>query len=135
VLLTCPACSAAYEVPARLLKAGRIVRCARCGAEWVPLIEPASTAEATAPPDAGPESDPEPPSLFPVADAPPPATATVSPVRDRLLVLAWVASIATVIAVLAAGYVWRADVMDLWPASARLYAMLGLSGVIIPSRQ
>lgn len=132
MLLTCPACSAAYDVPAQLLKAGRVVRCARCGTEWVPLTESASAAEAPAPPDAGPERDPEPASLLPVTDVPP---ATAAPVRDRRLVLAWVASIAIVIAALASGYIWRADVMDLWPASARLYARLGLSGIIIPSRQ
>ncbi|HST73964.1 MAG TPA: zinc-ribbon domain-containing protein [Acetobacteraceae bacterium] len=45
--IVCPACSAAYEVPAALLGTPRPVRCARCGSEWLPeaAAEPGS-AEA-----------------------------------------------------------------------------------------
>lgn len=48
--IVCPACSAAYEVPVRLLGAGRPVRCARCGHEWMP--------EAATEPDAAPQAAP-----------------------------------------------------------------------------
>jgi|SRR6185437_8973134 len=34
--IVCPACSAAYEVPAALLGTPRPARCARCGNEWLP---------------------------------------------------------------------------------------------------
>ena len=34
--IDCPSCHASYDVPDRLLRSGRTVRCARCGAEWSP---------------------------------------------------------------------------------------------------
>ena len=44
--ITCPSCSAGYEVPDSLMPAGRIVRCARCGSEWTPVAVSAVAAEA-----------------------------------------------------------------------------------------
>ena len=35
--ITCPTCSAAYDVPDSLMTAGRVVRCARCGGNWTPV--------------------------------------------------------------------------------------------------
>lgn len=47
MLLTCPACSARYDVPATALPAeGRIVRCSNCRAEW--LARPSAAAPAPA---------------------------------------------------------------------------------------
>lgn len=54
--IVCPSCSATYEVPDSLVTAGRVVRCARCGADWTPLaavpaMEPEfTTVETVEPP-------------------------------------------------------------------------------------
>lgn len=49
MLLTCPACSARYEVPATVLPvAGRVVRCSACHAEW--LARPETPAPRPVPP-------------------------------------------------------------------------------------
>ncbi len=37
--IVCPACDAAYDVPASVLAAPRKMRCARCGHDWVPSAE------------------------------------------------------------------------------------------------
>ena len=34
--ITCPSCAAHYEVPAARLRPGKLVRCVRCGADWLP---------------------------------------------------------------------------------------------------
>jgi predicted Zn finger-like uncharacterized protein len=131
--LVCPACSSAYEVPDTLLRPGGKVRCARCGHEWAPV--------------AAPEPEPPPPS-FPPPEAPlieaepVPAAEPELPrftAMDRLalsratrrrhgvmLALAWAASVLAVLLLLAAGFVWRADIAAAWPPSARLYSALGV---------
>lgn len=68
--ITCPDCSASYDVPEALLAAGRPVRCARCSGEWVPQ---------------GPVDEP----VLPVADAPPDATADHSGPGNLLPEPAW----------------------------------------------
>ncbi len=34
--IDCPGCAAAYDVPASVLTARRVMRCARCGTEFTP---------------------------------------------------------------------------------------------------
>lgn len=47
--LTCPSCSAEYEIDAGAIGAsGRRVRCSNCSAEWFQQRQPASVAEAAA---------------------------------------------------------------------------------------
>ena len=60
-----------------------------------------------------------PADLRPIATAPPP--------RGAGLALAWIASAALIVALLAAGYVFRTSIMQAWPPSTRLYAALGLA--------
>ncbi len=72
--IVCPTCSAAYEVPDRMLGTGKKLRCARCANEWVPP-EGLAVAQERAPD----------PVVAPVVVAPPPvpaaaATAAVAPV-------------------------------------------------------
>ena len=54
--IACPSCAAEYDVPASHLKPGKLVRCARCGNDWLPVPEdappPPDHAEPPAP-DAG----------------------------------------------------------------------------------
>jgi predicted Zn finger-like uncharacterized protein len=44
--ITCPACSAAYEVPEHLLGTPRTLRCAKCNHEWTVLPPTAKTPSA-----------------------------------------------------------------------------------------
>ena len=36
--IACPACNAAYDVPDAELRDDRVVRCARCGTDWAPVV-------------------------------------------------------------------------------------------------
>ena len=127
--IVCPSCDAAYEVANSLVVPGRIVRCSRCGGEWVALTVEAPVA------DNEPEAEPE---LFPDALAEHELTTPRLTAMDRLiqtgrrrrgggaaLRLAWGASIVLLLALGWAAYVWRADVMQSWPASIRLYSGFG----------
>ena len=127
--IVCPGCTAAYEVPIALLKPGQAVRCARCAREWTPPFE----APEPLPPQAEPEPPPAPvpsvdiepreePRLVPSRPAAPPRG------RNTALRLAWVASVAVLGLLVWGAYVERAAIMQLWPASIRLYGALGLLG-------
>jgi len=52
--IACPACDAVYEVPATLLTAARMMRCAACGHDWVTEPTDGPTAEEVWP---GPGAD------------------------------------------------------------------------------
>lgn len=93
--VTCPNCSAAYEVPEAKIGAGRKLRCARCRHDWWvdPPAAPAaeggfarSVAQATAglgvAPSPGPAAAAEAPLPPPPAAPPPPGPA---PVPDEAL--------------------------------------------------
>jgi predicted Zn finger-like uncharacterized protein len=145
--IVCPSCSAAYDVPDSLVTAGRLVRCAHCDGEWMPV-------QAGAPePEPVPPSTVDPPQIVaePVATRAPPTVPTGSPpvvveaaprpssAMDRLalqsappssrlpLRLAWLASLALLAVLGWAAYARRAEIVDLWPPSARIYAVFGIS--------
>ena len=44
--IACPSCDAEYDVPVSRLKPGKMVRCARCGGEWVAAELEVNAAEA-----------------------------------------------------------------------------------------
>lgn len=68
--IVCPACDATYEVPEAVVTSRRVVRCARCGAEWHPGGEPAAEPAVASP---GPAPEPVPPPPPPSEPAPPEA--------------------------------------------------------------
>jgi predicted Zn finger-like uncharacterized protein len=128
--ITCPSCSAGYEVPDSLMPAGRIARCARCGGEWTPVAVSAVAGEADA--DARTVEQ----ALPGAEDAAPWSVARQSamdrlaanPVRtpSRLpLGLAWAASVLVLVLAVWAGFAWRADIAAAWPPSARVYGLFG----------
>ena len=125
----CPSCSAAYEVPDALLSAGRTVRCARCGEEWV-AGAPAEEPEPPPPERAVPEppdqyADPE--RFAPHLSAQAEMRRTASTRHGNFgLQAAWAASIAVLLVLGWSAYAWRSEVMQTWPASTWLYAALGL---------
>jgi predicted Zn finger-like uncharacterized protein len=144
--IVCPSCSAAYDVSDTLLIGREAVRCARCAQEWQPVLTKPIAAPSVSPrPSAAP---PLPKVGVPlrtptVAPAPPvvrPARVQAASAIDRLmeapappprasvaLRLAWIGSIALVLATIGAGYVWREQVMAAWQPSVRLYSALGLA--------
>jgi predicted Zn finger-like uncharacterized protein len=134
--IACPSCSAAYDVPDPLVPPGRVVRCARCGSEWTP-------AGPTPPPE--PEVEPPPPELEPEPDpfvrrraAPVADPAARQSAMDRLaadpalpqsnlrLRLAWAASVLLIVLCAAGAVAWRAQIVESWPPSARMYAAFGM---------
>ncbi len=155
--IECPACAAAYEVPAGMLAAGQAVACARCGNNWTPLTAqppaadlaipaapprpaspvpperqftsrqftapgppPLSTADADRP--APPSAEPSRPDWFPHADA----GWSPSDERSPLVPLAWIGSVATLLALLGAGVIARDSLMAQWPPASRLFSAIGL---------
>jgi predicted Zn finger-like uncharacterized protein len=140
--IVCPSCQAAYEVPEALLGAGaRRLRCARCANEWVPDLPAAAVpAVVEPPPPALPPPEPpeerlEPrpfrePRVLPsprVEGEPPPFTRH----RQRQFPVLGSAAVVLVSLVVLAGlgwavYTWRGDLMQAWPPSERLFAVLGL---------
>ena len=121
--IECPSCGAEYEVPDRLLAGpARTLRCSRCKADFpLPRIEAAPPPPAPPPLPPEPEPAPEPPPPEPAPPAPAPAMPD-----ERRLKQAWAASIAVVVVAVAAFVLARESVMAAWPASARLFAALGL---------
>ena len=138
--ITCPTCEATYDVPEKLLRPDREVRCARCGGRWLPTpaepgmppppaaTEPSDVDEIAAPP--APDGDR--PSSFdiftrtaglldPGGDEP--------PARAGMAVWGgWVASLLVLAGLGWAGLTYRAQVMQAWPPTERVYALFGLAG-------
>lgn len=158
MLIVCPSCEAAYDVPEAAAAPGRVVRCARCLREWKldgqppPAAAPSRAAAAHSP---AAEERPSriglmahaPASAF-ALDAPPPVPGVVEDpgppppgfyddppaprARSGVAAVAWIASIAILAGLLWAGYRYREDVMHAWPATERLYAALGLRAAPLP---
>ncbi len=127
--ITCPYCAAEYNVPDSLA-AGRVVRCAKCTGEWAPVL---LAIAVEPPPVAEPEPEPElpPPPLVETADRlaplPPPP-----PARRLPLLLAWVGSLAVIVAAVVAALVFHGAISHAWPPSQRVYAALGLGAEALP---
>ncbi len=141
--IVCPICSAAYEVRDDLLAPGRSVRCARCGEQWVAVpAAPPPTAETADEASAAPRQAPPAAGAPAVAAGPPALTAMERlashpaplPRTGAALRVAWAASLVVVLALGWGIIAWRADLMRVWPPSARLYDALGLGPATPPER-
>jgi predicted Zn finger-like uncharacterized protein len=119
VRITCPTCSAEYDVPGTLA-AGRSVKCARCGNKWAPVPLPEPIVEAV--PEPVPEPPPQPPPHTALVPVPAPKPSSRLP-----LLLAWIGSAVVILALLAAAFVLRDPIMRGWPPSIRVYSLLGLT--------
>lgn len=141
----CPGCQATYEVPDALIGAGRMLRCAKCGQDWLatgtaPPPEPTTPPESPPPPATGPRPAAQDP---PHGDLPPPTPALRRapqlidpPLPDpwnprasrgavAALWAAWVASGLLLGALVVGAWVYREPIMQAWPPSARVYLLLG----------
>ena len=149
--IVCPNCTTAYDAPASIVSAGRLMRCARCRTEWMPVALPEAAAppstpplpEAAAGPLPAPETEqvaaplPEPvaqparlPDIArmaaePVIRAPFPDMPPAQAPPRKAVIAGWVASLAVLVAALWLAIAYRQTVMQHWPAAARAYAALG----------
>jgi predicted Zn finger-like uncharacterized protein len=130
VILACPACRTSYLVDEQELNrpAGRTVRCASCGHTWR-RPPPLGTR------DREPATRPTAPHVEPELEVPPRPGSLPMPGPQRRprrrVAVGWVVlgmifallSLAILAAIMA-----RKEVAAMWPATARLYALAGLSG-------
>jgi predicted Zn finger-like uncharacterized protein len=120
--ITCPSCSASYEVPASRLASRKMVRCARCQGQWVPhhIDEDAEPA----PPGQIPfESQIEP--LPPVTAMDRLSAAPAIPPSSPGLLAAWILTLVVLVGALAATVTWRDAIIRVWPQSALVLAPFG----------
>lgn len=141
---TCPSCEATYEVPDRLIGAGRRLRCTTCGHEWTLLPTAAEAPAAPEPPAAGPRTEarpaapPPPAAPAPRAELPPAhqmlrrppqvIDPPLPPVDDNTgrrrgeaaLRAAWIGSVLLVALALGALWTFRYEIATAWPPAARL---------------
>ena len=141
--IVCPACSTTYEIPpAQLGSAARLVRCARCQAEWT--VEPAAEHEVA----------PEPAAALPAEHVAATPVAFAESGRERLIPAPIVeprpverlrvpprstprglnpsertalgVSVVILCGLIACAFIWRGELMTIWPASRRLFGWFGL---------
>jgi predicted Zn finger-like uncharacterized protein len=122
---TCPSCQSAYDIPDALLGAGRRVRCAACGQTWT--VEPAAPAPGL------PRKPPDPDFAWvdePVRAEPSPAQLRMQPLaapdEHRSHWAAWAATFLVIGLAGAGAVMWRDQIMQAWPPSARAYQAVGL---------
>lgn len=126
--IVCPSCETEYDVPAALLgTTARPVRCARCTAEWIPDGFAAPAPVRPIPPEIIAPVAP------PLATAPLLTEAARLPTTSRSVrgsplwpALAWLATVAIIVAAGASFYAWRAGIAHAWPPSQWIYDHLGV---------
>jgi predicted Zn finger-like uncharacterized protein len=125
--IACPSCAATYEVPDSRLRPGKLVRCAQCGSEWLPVRAPdeiaASPEQDEAPASAGEFEVTAPVPGFTAMDRL--AAAPVPPPSHSRLIGAWVLTFVVLACAVAATVGWRDAVIRAWPPSARVLAAEG----------
>lgn len=139
MIVTCSVCRIRYLVDPRALgPSGRMVRCAQCSNTWhqAPPPDGAVPADVLPPP---PPIESPPPGPAPASLAPPPLEAPerieeriqlpAVPRRPRRIgaAIGWIVLLLIVAGVLGGGYFGHDQVVRMWPASARLYALLGIA--------
>ena len=123
--IACPSCATEYEVPASRLPPQKMVRCARCGGEWMATRE---AVQNVPPPEAvaSPDPPPGPIASLPAITAMDRLTASVPPRASPAgLTAAWISTAIVLVAAVAAIIAWRGDIMRAWPPSSRILAAGG----------
>ncbi|WP_396595184.1 MJ0042-type zinc finger domain-containing protein [Brevundimonas sp. R86498] len=133
MILTCPSCATSYFAPdGAIPPAGRKVRCQSCAHVWHATTE--EPLELTAAADAAPEPAvvSEPPPVAPETPAPeiPKAFRARAEQQRRLRRAAthgavWAGLASMFVGLLTAGWLFRVEVVDLYPRAAAAYAMIG----------
>lgn len=110
------------------------MKCSNCGARWTARPEGAEPAAPPPPkPAPAPAPTPSPPAIDEIVFEPPPAPVSRKPERRSAAaretngkVMVWGASAVAIVALIAGLIVFRAQVVNLLPASQKAYAGLGL---------
>jgi predicted Zn finger-like uncharacterized protein len=140
MILTCPECATSYFADDSAVGLGRMVRCAGCGASWRAAPAASLVLDRAAPPTpiAAAEPLPDDDELFepppsvdhPAEELPRSFRARAEAgrrTREAAVQGAIWAGMGAVFAVLvAAGLVFRSEVVRVWPRSASAYASVGL---------
>jgi predicted Zn finger-like uncharacterized protein len=136
MILTCPSCATSYFAPDDAIPSGgRKVRCQSCAHVWHATAEEPLTLQATAPAVA--ESvkvvaTSEPPPVAPETPAPelPKAFRARAEQQRRVRRAAthgavWAGLASVFVGILAGSWLFRVEVVELWPRAAAAYAMVG----------
>jgi predicted Zn finger-like uncharacterized protein len=134
MILTCPECATSYSVPDEALGAkGRRVRCQSCGHQWMatpdePLVLSPDPAPA---PAADPEPAPVPESLAATPAPELPKAFRARAEQQRRIRRAathgamWAGLASVFVAILGAAWLFRVDVVEVFPRAAAAYAAVG----------
>jgi len=133
MILTCPACATSYFVPDQAVGPnGRKVRCQSCGEVWrAGVDEPLELTQSPPPPPTQTVQEPEPAGL---AETPAPELPRAFRARaeqQRRLRRAatqgaiWAALASVFVGLLAGAWLFRVEVVRLFPAAAAAYAGVG----------
>ena len=138
MILTCPSCATSYFAPdGAIPPAGRKVRCQSCSHVWhgMPSDEPLELTTESAPlpsPAPEPKSFEEAPSVSPETPAPelPKAFRARAEQQRRLRRAAthgavWAGLASLFVGLIGAGWLFRVEVVELYPRAAAAYAMVG----------
>ena len=136
MIVTCPSCDAKYRVNAEALEArGGRAKCASCAHVWtveedaLPLVETVDAPKPDSEPVAQAEPEPAPaPSLREKPHAAIRAREDARRRKARLATegLGWAGVAACLMLTLGAAFIFRVDVVEIWPRSAGAYAAVGL---------
>ena len=136
MILTCPSCATSYFAPdGAIPPAGRKVRCQSCAHVWhgMPTAEPLELTAASEPvPAPEPKTFEEAPPVSVETPAPelPKAFRARAEQQRRLRRAAahgavWAGLASMFVGLLAAGWLFRVEVVELYPRAAAAYAMVG----------
>ena len=141
MILTCPACATSYFAPDEAIgPTGRKVRCQSCGETWKAMSEEPLELTAAAPaPGFTPRPDPVPsfnadPETESLAETPAPELPKAFRARaeqQRRLRRAaahgavWAGLASVFVGILGAGWLFRVDVVEMYPRAASAYAAVG----------
>jgi predicted Zn finger-like uncharacterized protein len=140
MILTCPSCATSYFAPDDAIPAGgRKVRCQSCAHVWHATAEEPLTLQATAPAAAAPGAaeimkavNAEAPPVAPQTPAPelPKAFRARAEQQRRVRRAAthgavWAGLASAFVGILAGSWLFRVEVVELWPRAAAAYAMVG----------
>jgi len=139
MILTCPACATSYFAPDEAIgPTGRKVRCQSCGETWKAMSEEPLELTAAAPapgftprPDPTPSFDAEPETLAetPAPELPRAFRARAEQQRRLRRAAAhgavWAGLASVFVAILGAGWLFRVDVVEMYPRAASAYAAVG----------
>jgi predicted Zn finger-like uncharacterized protein len=119
--IVCPGCTAAYEVPAALLRPGKLVRCAKCGSNWLPADKTEEVVTPSEPPQPPSDAEPEMAAPVPAITAMDRLAAYPPPRPPRAgLIGAWLLTFVVLTAAVAATIGWREAIIRAWPPSGRI---------------